>query len=65
MNYVRGLWIVGGVVVASVLDLCYMFWSRSNAGGRFNKAIWNSSGLGRGNFNVMRAAKHMSYKGKP
>jgi hypothetical protein len=64
MNIARLAWIGGGVIIASILDLGYMFWSRSAAGGKFNKAIWNSSGLGRGNFNVMRVAKHMSTKGR-
>jgi hypothetical protein len=63
MNSGRILWIGAGVVLASVLDLVYMFWSRSQAGGRFNKAIWNSSGLGRGRFNIMGAARHMGNRG--
>jgi len=64
MNWTKIVWIGAGVIVSSVLDLGYMFWSRSSAGGKFNKAIWNSSGLGRGNYNLMRVAKHMSTKGR-
>lgn len=64
MNITKFLWIGGAAVVACIADLLFMFWSRSQTGGKFNKAIWNSSGLGRGNFNIMGAAKHMSQKGK-
>lgn len=68
MNYTKFLWIAGGAVVACIADLLFMFWSRSATGGRFNKAVWNSAGLGRGRFNIMGAAKHLSqpnkYQGK-
>lgn len=63
MTIVKMLWITGGVVAASVLDLVYMFWSRSQPSGKLNRAIWNSSNLGRGHFNVMRTVKHLSHKG--
>lgn len=65
MKGTRFLWILGGVMVASVLDLAYMFWSRSQTGMRFNKSVWNASSLGRGRFNVMGAAKMLSHKGHP
>jgi hypothetical protein len=65
MTIGKVLWITGGVIAASVLDLVYTFWSRSQPGGILNRAIWNSSNLGRGRFNVMNIAKHVAYKGKP
>lgn len=64
MNYNKIGWTIGGVIVASVLDLVYMFWSRSPSGSKFNKAVWNSSGMGRGNFSIMDAAKYISKKVK-
>ncbi len=63
MNSGRILWIGAGVVLASILDLVWMFWSRSGTGGNFNKSIWHSTGLGRGRFNIMGAARHMSNRG--
>lgn len=62
MTHGRLLWITGGVIVASILDLAYMFWSRSATGTRFGKAAWNAGGLGRGRFNVMNVAKNLSHK---
>lgn len=64
MRIAKYFWIGGGIVLASMLDLAYMFWSRSQSGGNFNKAIWNSTGIGKGKFNIMGAAKHFSNKGK-
>jgi hypothetical protein len=64
MNWTKIALVVGGVVVASVVDLVYMFWSRSPGGARFGRSIWNSSMLGKGHYNVMGVAKHLSYKDK-
>lgn len=64
INYVKWAWVVGGVVAASILDLAYMFWSRSNSGHNFSRAGWNASTLGRGHYNIMGMAKHISNRGK-
>lgn len=50
-------WVLGGVIAASMLDLGYMFWSRSNAGSSFNKAAWNAGTLGKGSYNIMKLGK--------
>jgi hypothetical protein len=65
LNYARLVWVVGGVVLASILDLVYLFWSRSAAGGRFNQSVWNAAAMGKGHYDIMNVAKHLSYKGKP
>lgn len=65
MNYTRIVLVCGGVVIACIVDLVYLFWSRSQSGAQFSRAIWNAHALGKGNYNIMGAAKHLSYKGKP
>lgn len=49
----RALWIVGGVALATVLDLAYMFWSRSQAGSTYGKSIWHGARFGSGKYSVM------------
>lgn len=53
MKPVKLLWITGGVVIASIIDLVYMFWSRSNTGNNFHRAAWKASGLGKGRYNLL------------
>jgi hypothetical protein len=57
MNYSKVVWVSGAVVVASILDLVYMFWSRSNPGHNFHKAGWHASSLGKGRYDVMKIGK--------
>lgn len=64
MNISKLLWVSGGVVIACLVDLVYMFWSRSSTGHAFHRAGWNSTGFGKGKFSVMGAANHMYGKGK-
>lgn len=65
MNYTKVLWVAGVAVVASVIDLVYMFWMRSNTGGNFNKAGWNAGQFGSGSYNLMKMGKHVYSKTAP
>ncbi len=57
INYVKWGWVLGGVIAASVLDLVYMFWTRSAPGHSFHRAGWQASALGRGHYDVMKLGK--------
>lgn len=57
MNYLKYAWIGGAVVLASILDLGYMFWSRSNPGQNFRKAGWHSGMMGKGRFDLMKMGR--------
>jgi len=57
MNWIKILWVAGGIVLACLLDLVYMFWSRSNPGHNFHRAGWQASGLGKGHYDVMKIHK--------
>lgn len=54
MNWaLKGLWIVGGVMVFCVIDLATMFWSRSRMGGQFGRASWNAGTFGKGRYSLL------------
>lgn len=53
MSISKIIWVAGGIVLASIIDLAYMFWTRSDTGSALHKASWKSSGLGRGQYNVL------------
>lgn len=59
MNKAKILWVVGVAVVASVIDLVYMFWTRSNTGHNYSRAAWKASGFGSGHYNLMKMGKNI------
>lgn len=63
MNWTKVLWVTGVAVIASVIDLIYMFWSRSGAGGTYAKAGWKAAGFGSGSYNLVKMGKPFYNKG--
>jgi len=57
INYTKWLWVGAGVVVASIIDLVYTFWSRSSPGHNFHRAGWQASGLGKGRYDLMKLGR--------
>jgi hypothetical protein len=57
MNYVKWGWVVGGIIIASIIDLVYMFWSRSSPGHNFHRAGWQAGTLGKGRYDIMKLGK--------
>lgn len=49
---------MGGVVAATLVDLIYMFWSRTGQSTPLTKASWNSSSMGKGKFDVIKTFKN-------
>ena len=62
MNKTKFFWVAGVAVVASIVDLVYMFWSRSNMGHKFGQASWGAGNLGSGHYNLMGIGKTLYTK---
>lgn len=63
MNWTKFLWIGGVAVVASIIDLGFLFWQRSNTGHNFSRAGWQAGQLGAGHYNLMKMGKSFHSKG--
>jgi len=63
MNWTKLVWVGGIAVVSSIVDLGYLFWSRSQSGQNFGKAAWKSAGFGKGHYSLTSFIPKVPYKG--